>query len=163
MDDKPAILGNAPLFDNKLPIIQPTLPTYESVTSQIREVLATGMLTKGKYLREFEGRLAGYLGVKHAVCVSSCTLGLALSYQGLGLSGEVVVPSFTFMATAHPLMWLDVTPVFADVDPSTWCIDPARVEEAVTPNTTGIVAVHNFGNPADIEALEAVARTLALE
>lgn len=158
MSDRPALLGNTPLFAEKLPIIQPTLPDYETVASHVKEIFATGMLTKGKYLRQFEERLAEYLGVKHAVCVSSCTLGLALTYQGLGLRDEVIVPSFTFMATVHPLVWLNVTPVFVDIDPYTWNIDPARVEEAITPHTTGIVAVHNFGNPADVEALEEIAR-----
>lgn len=158
MSDKPAVLGGEPLFSERLPIVQPTLPDYEDVAPQVREIFRTGMLTKGKYLRQFEERLAEYLGVKHAVCVSSCTLGLALTYQGLGLKGEVIVPSFTFMATVHPLVWLNVTPVFVDIDPYTWNIDPARVEEAITPRTTGIVAVHNFGNPADVEALEEIAR-----
>jgi dTDP-4-amino-4,6-dideoxygalactose transaminase len=132
----------------------------------VEEIFATGMLTKGKYLRQFEERLSEYLGVKHAVCVSSCTLGLALTYQGLGLGrfdgtehqGEVIVPSFTFMATVHPLMWLNATPVFVDIDPHTWNIDPARVEEVITPRTTGIVAVHNFGNPAQVRALEEMAQ-----
>lgn len=158
MSDKPAVLGGEPLFSERLPIVQPTLPDYEDVAPQVREIFRTGMLTKGKYLRQFEERLAEYLGVKHAVCVSSCTLGLALTYQGLGLKGEVIVPSFTFMATVHPLVWLNVTPVFVDIDPYTWNIDPARVEEAITLRTTGIVAVHNFGNPADVEALEEIAR-----
>lgn len=158
MNDRPALLGNTPLFPEKLPFVQPTLPDYETIAPQVKEIFATGMLTKGKYLRQFEERLAEYLGVKHAICVSSCTLGLALTYQGLGLRGEVIVPSFTFMATVHPLTWLNVTPVFVDIDPHTWNIDPAKVEEAITPRTTGIVAVHNFGNPADVEALEDIAR-----
>ena len=158
MRDKPALLGNTPLFSAKLPIIQPTLPDYETIAPQVEEIFATGMLTKGRYLRQFEERLAEYLGVKHAVCVSSCTLGLTLTYQGLGFRDEVIVPSFTFMATVHPLVWLNAAPVFVDIDPHTWNIDPARVEEAITPRTTGIVAVHNFGNPADVEALEEIAR-----
>ena len=158
MSDKPALLGNKPLFSNTLHIIQPTLPRSETVVPRVRKILASGMLTKGKYLREFEGQLEEYLDVEHAVCVSSCTLGLALAYQGLGLEGEVIVPSFTFMATVHPLMWLNVKPVFVDIDPDTWCIDPVAVEEAITTRTTGIVAVHNFGNPADIKALEDVAQ-----
>jgi dTDP-4-amino-4,6-dideoxygalactose transaminase len=158
MSDRPALLGSTPLFSEKLPIIQPTLPDYETIAPKVEEIFATGMLTKGRYLRQFEERLAGYLRVKHAVCVSSCTLGLTLTYQGLSLSDEVIVPSFTFMATVHPLVWLQVTPVFVDIDPHTWNMDPARVEEAITPRTTGIVAVHNFGNPADVEALEEIAQ-----
>lgn len=158
MNDKPAVLGGKPLFSQRLPIVQPTLPAYEDVAPQVMEIFRTGLLTKGKYLRQLEERLAEYLGVRHAVCVSSCTLGLALTYQGLGLSGEVIVPSFTFMATVHPLVWLNVRPVFVDIDPYTWNIDPAKVEEAITPQTTGIVAVHTFGNPADVEVLEDIAR-----
>jgi dTDP-4-amino-4,6-dideoxygalactose transaminase len=163
MSDKPAVLGNTPLFAEKLPIIRPTLPDYEVLANHVAELFATGMLTKGKYLRQFEEQLADYMGVKHAVCISSCTLGLMLTYQGLDLGDEVIVPSFTFMATVHPLVWLGVTPVFVDIDPDTWCIDPAKVEEAITPRTTGIVAVHNFGNPPDIEALETIAQRRGLK
>lgn len=163
MSDKPAVLGNVPVFSEKLQIIRPTLPAYESVALQVADMFATGMLTKGKYVHQFEERLADHMSVKHAVCVSSCTLGLMLTYQGLGLSDEVIVPSFTFMATVHPLAWLNATPVFVDIDPHTWCVDPAQVEKAITPRTTGIVAVHNFGNPADIEALEATARRYDLK
>jgi dTDP-4-amino-4,6-dideoxygalactose transaminase len=163
MDEEPAILGSTPLFSEKLPIIRPTLPTYDSLAPQVAEILGTGMLTKGKYLRQFEEQLAGYLRVKHAVCVSSCTIGLALAYQGLKLDDEVIVPSFTFMATVHPLVWLGVTPIFVDINPHTWCLDPVQVEQAITPRTTGIVAVHNFGNPADIEALETIAQRHGLK
>jgi dTDP-4-amino-4,6-dideoxygalactose transaminase len=108
-------------------------------------------------LREFEVRIADYLGVKHAVGVSSGTLGLLLTYHGLALKEEVIVPSFTFMATVHPLVWLGARPVFVDIDRGTWNIDPARVEAAITPRTTAIVAVHNFGNPAPIAELESIA------
>ena len=158
MNNRPALLGNKPMFATKLALIRPTLPVYESVASRVAELFDSGMLTKGKYLRQFEEQLADYVGVKHAVCVSSCTLGLVLTYQGLDLTGEVIVPSFTFMATVHALDWNNAKPVFVDIDPHTWCIDPAKVTKAITPETTAIVAVHNFGNPADVETLEAIAR-----
>src|SRR6185503_17532544 len=90
---------------------------------------------------------------------SSCTTGLMLTYKCLGLTGDVVVPSFTFMATVSALEWAGLRPVFADVDFGTTNLDPAAAEAAITPRTTAIVAVHNFGNPADIDALEAVARS----
>jgi len=164
MIDKPAILGNTPLFDQFVPIVRPTLPRYDDrLARQVAEILQTGMLTKGKYLCEFEGRMAEYLGVRHAVAVSSCTLGLLLTYHGLGLKGEVIVPSFTFMATVHPLIWVGAEPVFVDIDPYTWNIDPARVEAVVTERTTAIVAVHNFGNPAPVAELEAIARRYGLK
>jgi len=153
----PAILGNPPLFDQLLPIVRPTLPAYEALSDEVAELFETGMLTKGKYLREFEEAMADYIGVKHAVAVSSCTIGLLLTYQALELKGEAIVPSFTFMATVHPLVWNHVKPIFVDIDPETWNIDPQQIEEAITPRTSAIVAVHNFGNPADVEALEDIA------
>jgi dTDP-4-amino-4,6-dideoxygalactose transaminase len=130
---------------------------------EFANILESGNLTKGEYLRELEARLADYLGVKHAVGVSSATLGLLLTYHGLALRDEVVVPSFTFMATVHPLAWLGARPVFVDIDPGTWNIDPARVEAAITPRTTAIVAVHNFGNPAPIAELESIASNHGLK
>jgi dTDP-4-amino-4,6-dideoxygalactose transaminase len=164
MVDKPAILGGNPVFHQFIPLVQPTLPPYDDrLACRVAELFQTGMLTKGKYLREFEERVADYLGVKHAVAVSSCTLGLLLTYHGLGLKGEVIIPSFTFMATAHPLLWVGAEPVFVDIDPYTWNIDPQRVEAAITERTTAIVAVHNFGNPAPVAELETIARRHGLK
>jgi dTDP-4-amino-4,6-dideoxygalactose transaminase len=164
MVDKPAILGGNPVFHQFIPLVQPTLPPYDDrLACRVAELFQTGMLTKGKYLREFEERVADYLGVKHAVAVSSCTLGLLLTYHGLGLKGEVIIPSFTFMATVHPLLWVGAEPVFVDIDPYTWNIDPQRVEAAITERTTAIVAVHNFGNPAPVAELETIARRHGLK
>jgi dTDP-4-amino-4,6-dideoxygalactose transaminase len=159
MSDKPAVLGAKPAFDDMLAFVRPTLPPLEGeLLEALQETFETGMLTKGKYLKAFEERMAEYLGVRHAVGVSSCTLGLLLTYQGLGLKGEVIVPSFTFMATVHPLTYVGVKPVFADIDPETWNIDPDNVEKLITEHTSGIVAVHNFGNPAPVAELEDIAR-----
>ena len=161
---KPAVLSGNPAFDKFVPLVRPTLPKYdEKLAYQVSEILRTGMLTKGKYLREFEERLAEYFNVKHAVAVSSCTLGLLLTYHGLGLKGKVIVPSFTFMATVHPLPWVGAEPVFVDIDPGTWNIDPAKVKAAITEDTTAIIAVHNFGNPAPIAELESIARRYRLK
>lgn len=160
--DRPALLGGAPAFTARLPFMRPTLPAWDSLVQPIREIITSGMLTKGRYLEAFEERVARHLEVKHAVAVSSCTAGLMLVYQSLALGGEVLVPSFTFMATVHPLVWQGATPVFIDVDPDTWNVDPRQVEAHITPKTTAIVAVHLYGNPAPIEALEAVARAHGL-
>lgn len=156
--DLPAILGGPPVFADRLPFMRPTLPPWESLAASVREIVGTGLLTKGRYLELFEDRVARHLGVKHAVAVSSCTTGLMLVYRCLGLHGEVLVPSFTFMATVHPLVWQGVTPVFVDVDPLAWNIDPDCIEARITPRTTAIVAVHIFGNPAAAEELENIAR-----
>jgi dTDP-4-amino-4,6-dideoxygalactose transaminase len=154
----PAQLGGVPAFADGLPFMRPTLPPSDQLLQPIREILSNGMLTKGRYLEAFEECVAGYLGVKHAVAVSSCTAGLMLVYRCLGLEGEVLVPSFTFMATVHPLLWQRATPVFIDIDPQTWNVDPAQIEAHITPRTTAIVAVHVFGNPAAVEELEAIAQ-----
>ena len=157
MSNQPAILGNTPIFETKVNIVRPQLPSMDEMQDGVRSIMETGMVTKGKYLREFEEAIAAHLGVKHAVALSSCTTGLMLSYQGLGLKGDVVVPSFTFMASVSSLVWAGLRPIFADVDAGTTNLSPEAAEAAITPNTSAIVAVHNFGNPAEIEALQAVA------
>ncbi len=157
MNNRPALLGNAPVFDQKINIVRPVLPHFDEIAAEAREIVETGSLTKGRHLRAFEEAVAAHLGVRHAVAVSSCTSGLMLTYQALGLAGEAVVPSFTFMATVSALAWAGVRPAFADVKRSTINLDPSAVESAITPATTAIVAVHTFGNPAEIEELQSVA------
>jgi dTDP-4-amino-4,6-dideoxygalactose transaminase len=129
----------------------------------VERILSTGMITKGQYMRDFEQAIAEHLGVKHAVAVSSCTSGMMLVHKALGLTGDVVVPSFTFMATASALIWAGLRPIFADVDRDTFNLDPEAAEAAVTPETSAIVAVHQFGNPPDIASLQDVARRHGLK
>jgi dTDP-4-amino-4,6-dideoxygalactose transaminase len=157
MNNHPAILGNAPAFASKIHIVRPELPAFAELAADTEAILSSGMVTKGKHLRAFEEAVAEHLGVRHAIAVSSCTTGLMLTYKCLGLTGDVVVPSFTFMATVSALVWAGLKPVYADVDFATTNLNPAAAEAAITPDTTAIVAVHNFGNPADIDALQAVA------
>jgi dTDP-4-amino-4,6-dideoxygalactose transaminase len=157
MFDKPAILGGKPRFDHKINIVRPVLPDYSELQNEIQSILSSGMVTKGRYLNEFEEAIQDYLKVKHAVAVSSCTSGLMLTHKSLGLTGDVVVPSFTFMATVSSLVWNGLNPIFADVDIHTTNLSPEAAEAAITPDTSAILAVHNFGNPAEIDALQAVA------
>lgn len=157
MSSQPAILGNDPIFDHKIHIVKPVLPDMSQMAPGIKEILQSGMVTKGQHLLAFEEAVAEHLQVRHAVAVSSCTTGLMLTYQGLGLTGDVVVPSFTFMATVSALVWNGLRPIFADVDFGTTNLDPDAAEAAITPDTTAIVAVHNFGNPAEIDALRDIA------
>lgn len=163
MGDAPAILGGTPFFQTRINIVRPVMPDFSEVSDGIQTILRTGMVTKGKYLNEFEKAIREHLGVKYAVAVSSCTSGLMLTYRGLGLTGDVVVPSFTFMATISSLVWSGLHPVFADVHPGTTNLDPAAAEAAITPQTSAIVAVHNFGNPAEIDALNDIARRHSLK
>jgi dTDP-4-amino-4,6-dideoxygalactose transaminase len=158
MSDRPALLGNKPVFAERIPIAKPTLPEFAEVAAELNEILQSGILSKGPRRVAFEEAVAEHLGVEHAVAVSSCTAGLMLTYQALGLAGaDVVVPSFTFMATVSALRWVGARPVFADVDLRTTNLDPAAAEASITPATKAIVAVHNSGNPAAIEDLQQVA------
>ena len=141
----------------RIPLVKPAVPSYSDLSENLENILASGMLTKGDRLREFEEAAARYLKVKHAVAVSSGTIGLMLAYRALNLQGEAIVPSFTFMATVSALVWAGVKPVFAETDFQTRNIDPQAVEEKITPRTSAIIAVHNFGNPAPIDELRQIA------
>lgn len=143
----------------QIKITRPTLRPFSAYTPSFRAVLASERLTMGKVGKEFEEKLASYLGVKHCVVVSSCTSGLMLAMRGLGLTGEVILPSFTFAASGLPLVWNSLKPVFADCDPETFCIDPTSVERLITPNTSAIIATHVFGVPCDVARLQKMADT----
>lgn len=157
MIDRPAILGGAPVRAEPVAFLCPALPPLDALEPELRSMFESGLLTKGRWLRRFEEAIAAHVGVPHAIAVSSCTAGLMMAVQQLGLHGDVLVPSFTFMATVHPLAWNGLRPVFVDVRRDTWNIDPQAAEEALTPQTTAIVAVHVGGNPAPVEDLQALA------
>jgi len=140
-----------------IPIARPCIANHERLAEDVAKILESGVLTKGRWLREFEEKAAEYLGVKHAIAVSSGTTGLMLAYRALRLHGEAIVPSFTFMATVSALVWARVTPVFVESDFHTKNVDPQAVAGHITPRTRAIVAVHNFGNPAPIGELQEIA------
>lgn len=149
---------STPLTLNKfLPIVSPEGLPGESFVSDVQKILASRRLTNGEYVREFEAAAAEYLGVPHCVAVSSCTTGLVLTLRALKLQGEVILPSFTFHATAHAVAWNGLTPVFADCEPDSFCIGTSAVRERLSSRTAAILAVHIFGNPANVLELEAIA------
>lgn len=156
MTKLPAILGDNPTFGQIIPLAKPLLPDIQDVAAEFETILRNGILSKGHHGALLEDRVAEALKVKHAVSVSSCTTGLMLTYQALDLTGDVIVPSFTFMATVSALRWAGLRPVFADVDLATTNLSLQAVEAAITPRTTAVVAVHNFGNPADIAGLHKI-------
>lgn len=158
-NERPALLGGAKEFPEGLQFSGPTIPPWEEVAGEFEAMYRTGFLTKGPYLRRFEARMEEYLGVKHVVAVSSCTSGLILGLQALNLDrerGEIIVPSFSFMATFHAIKWNGYKPVFVDCEPGTFTIDVEAVRRAITPNTVGVMAACVFGNPPDWPALEAL-------
>ena len=152
-----SILGAPPLFAQKIPIAKPVLPSTADLAQGLAQMLETGIVTNGPFTKAFETAVAENLKVKHALAVSSGTTGLMIAYRALGLEGEVIVPSFTFMASVSSLVWAGVQPVFADINYETGNLDPAAAAEAITPRTSAIVAIHNSGNPADIAELQDLA------
>jgi dTDP-4-amino-4,6-dideoxygalactose transaminase len=154
-----AVFGGPPAFAEPLHVGRPALGERRALLARLESVFERQWLTNdGPCVRELEQRLAARLGVRHCVAVANGTLGLAIVARALGLSGEVVVPAFTFVATAHAFAWLGLTPVFADVDPRTGTLDPDEAEALVTPRTTAIVGVHLWGRACDVERLTALAR-----
>ena len=153
----PAILGGNPVCSKGIPILRPHLPEFNELADSLKEVYQSGQITNGNNVRKFEEKTAEYLGVAHCVAVSSCTAGLMLSAMALNLSGEIIMPSFTFAATGHAMLWNGLKPVFADCLEDTFNIDPHKVEEKISPKTSAVLVTHIFGNPADIESLRDVA------
>jgi dTDP-4-amino-4,6-dideoxygalactose transaminase len=152
----PAMLGGDPAFPEGLALVRPSLPP-ESVLDDIRKILSGPVLTNGPYVRELEERAADYLGVRHCVAVSSGTSGLMLILRVSDLTGDVVIPSFTFSATAHVVEWNGLRPVFADVDPETLLLSPDAVRQVISPRTSAILGTHTYGTPCDSEGLSEVA------
>jgi dTDP-4-amino-4,6-dideoxygalactose transaminase len=137
-------------------INKPWLPSLSAIEGDLERIFSSGILTSGPYVKEFEEKVGEYIG-REAVCLSSCTSGLILLMKALGLKGSVIIPSFTFPATAIPLLWCGIEPIFVDCLEGTFCIDPKRVGEAIREDTSAILAVYTFGNPPDIDSLQAVA------
>ncbi len=140
-----------------IPLVRPSVPDPDGLADDVRKIVESRVLTNGPYVREFERRAAEYLGVRNCVAVSSCTAGLMLVLRCSDLSGDVVLPSFTFAATAHAVAWNGLHPVFADIDPETLTLSPAAVARTVGVRTSAILATHIYGTPCDVEGLAKVA------
>ncbi len=159
-----AIFGAAPAFAEQLHVGRPNIGNRERFLARLNDILDRRWLSnRGEYVIELERRICDLIGVRNCVLVCNGTIGLELLIRALGLRGEVIVPSFTFVATAHALQWQEITPVFADVDPHTHCLDPRSVEAVITPRTTGIIGVHLWGRPCAIDELAAIARRRGLK
>ncbi|MGH9872774.1 MAG: aminotransferase class I/II-fold pyridoxal phosphate-dependent enzyme, partial [Pyrinomonadaceae bacterium] len=153
-----AIFGGRPAFAEQLHVGRPNIGERARLLARFNDILDRKWLSNsGPYEREFEQRLAAMLGVKHCIAMCNATVALEIAIRALGMTGEVIVPSFTFIATAHALQWQQIAPVFCDVDPATHNIDPRRVEALITPRTTGIMGVHLWGRGCDIHALSDIA------
>ena len=154
-----AIFGGKRTFEVPLHVGRPNVGDRQALFKRISDLLDRKWLTNdGPLLQEFEQRISGLIDVKHCIAVCNATIGLEIVIKALGLSGEAIVPSFTFIATAHALRWQGVTPVFCDLDPSTHNIDPRQVTKLLTKRTSCIVGVHVWGRPCDVGALTDLAQ-----
>lgn len=143
---------------NPIYVTQPALPPLEEFIPYLEEIWANKILTNGgPFHQQLEKALCDYLGVKHLALFSNGTLGLVTALQALRVTGEVITTPYSFVATAHSLLWNGIKPVFVDVDPNTLNLDPARIEAAITPQTTAILPVHCYGHPCDVEAIQKIA------
>jgi len=153
-----AINGSPPAFSEPLHVGRPNIGDREAFLARVNKILDNQWLTNnGPMVQEFEQRIATHLGVKHCIAMCNGTIALEIAIRALGLEGEVIVPSWTFVATAHALYWQGITPVFADIDPATHNLDPDAVRRMITPRTTGIIGVHLWGRAAPIDELQTIA------
>lgn len=153
-----AVLGARPLFSEQRHVGRPNIGNRQDLMRRIDGILDRQWFTNnGPLVEEFEQTVAEIVGVRHCVATCNGTLALEIAIQATGLQGEVITTPFTFVATAHALKWRGITPVFCDIDPSTHNIDATQVERLITPRTTGILGVHLWGRPCDVDALTEIA------
>lgn len=153
-----AINGAPPAFEQLLHVGRPNMGDREAFMQYAADIFDRRWLSNnGPLVQEFEAEVAQHLGVRHCVAMCNGTIALEIAIRALGLEGEVIVPSYTFVATAHALQWQSITPVFADVDPATHTLSPAAVRRMITPRTSGIIGVHLWGRGAPVEELQDIA------
>lgn len=159
-----AIFGGKPAFEDLLHVGRPNIGNREDFTARMADILDRRWLTNGgQYVDQFEQGIAEVSGVKHCIAMCNATIALEIAIRALELSGEVIVPSFTFIATAHALQWQGIKPVFCDIDPQTHALDPVKVEQMITPLTTGIIGVHIWGRACDPQAIGSIAQRHGLK
>lgn len=159
-----ALLGGVKAFSEPLYVGRPNIGNRERLFDRINDLLDRRWLTnQGPFVKEFELRIADFLSIKHCIAICNATVALEIAIRALKLHGEVIIPSFTFIATAHALQWQEITPVFCDVDPHTHNLDPMKVKNMITPLTTGIIGVNVWGRPCEIDSLIEIAQQYKLK
>ena len=139
-------------------VTQPYLPPLEEFVPYLQEIWTNKIVTNGgPFHQKLELALCEYLGVKHISLFTNGTIALVTALQALRITGEVITTPYSFVATAHSLLWNGIKPVFVDVDPNTLNLDPAQIEAAITPHTTAILPVHCYGQPCDVKAIQKIA------
>lgn len=146
-------MANPPIY-----VTQPHLPPLEEFIPYLEQIWESKILTNGGPLhQQLEAALSDYLGVEYIALFANGTLALVTALQALRITGEVITTPYSFVATAHSLLWNGIKPVFVDIDPKTLNLDPAKIEAAITPQTTAIMPVHCYGNPCDVDAIQMIA------
>lgn len=146
------------MSDQKIYVTQPYLPPLEELQPYLEQIWANKILTNGgPFHQQLEKSLCNYLGVKHISLFTNGTIALITALQALRITGEVITTPYSFVATAHALLWQSCKPVFVDIDPNTLNLDPSKIEAAITSKTTAILPVHCYGNPCDTEAIQKIA------
>jgi dTDP-4-amino-4,6-dideoxygalactose transaminase len=144
--------------DDPVYVTQPYLPPLEQFIPYLEKIWATKILTNsGPFHQQLEKELCEYLGVEHLALFTNGTIALVTALQALRITGEVITTPYSFVATAHSLLWNGIKPVFVDVDPHTLNLDPGKIEAAITPQTTAILAVHVYGHPCDMDGIQKIA------
>lgn len=145
-------------------VTQPYLPPLEEFIPYLEQIWDNKILTNnGPFHQQLETALCEYLGVEHLSLFTNGTIGLVTALQALRITGEVITTPYSFVATTHSLLWNNIKPVFVDIDPVTCNLDPDRIEEAITPQTTAIMPVHCYGNPCAVEHIQKIADTYGLK
>jgi dTDP-4-amino-4,6-dideoxygalactose transaminase len=158
-----AYFGGTAAFEQALHVGRPNIGDRVALMARIEDMLDRRWFTNnGPYVQEFEQRIAALCQVKHCVAMTNGTIAQEIAVRAAGIQGEVILPSFTFIATAHALQWQEITPVFCDVAPGSHHIDPNRVEDMITPRTTAIIGVHVWGAPCPIDELTEIANRRGL-
>ncbi|MFC4274306.1 DegT/DnrJ/EryC1/StrS family aminotransferase [Achromobacter aloeverae] len=153
-----------PLQKSNVYVTQPTLPPLEEFLPYLQQIWDSKMLTNGgPFHQQLEDALCQYLGVPYISLFSNGTLALMSALQTLRVTGEVITTPYSFVATAHSLVWNGIKPVFVDINPATMAMDPARIEAAITPHTTAIMPVHCYGYPCDVDAIQRIADLYGLK
>lgn len=144
--------------DKLIYVTQPLLPPLNEFVGYLEQIWDSKVLTNsGPFHQKLEAALCEYLGVEHISLFTNATVALVTALQSLRITGEVITTPFSFVATAHSLLWNGIKPVFADIDPHTLNLDPSRIEAAITPQTTAILPVHCYGQPCDVDAIQRIA------